>query len=325
MIEYSRANFRVWSMLGSRRTLGVAVDELADQYEDFTFVTADVGRYYAINRFIEKHPEKMINVGIAEQNMIGVAAAMVKEGYNVFAASYATFITARVLDQIRVNLGLMGLGVKLIGVGAGFSEGDMSATHMGLEDIANIRAIPGITILSPADCTETMKAMEAAAAMNGPVYIRLTGVANNPIVYTKDYEYQVGRAITLREGQDVAIVATGTMVNQSLKAAKLLEEVGISATVVDMHTIKPLDMSALKQLMGYRAIITVEEHMMAGGMGSAIAEALCTLPKRPPQLIIGVPDEYPVAAEYGELIEGCGLTAPHIAEKIKRFLSEIGE
>ncbi len=201
MIEYSRANFRVWSMLGSRRTLGVAVDELADQYEDFTFVTADVGRYYAINRFIEKHPEKMINVGIAEQNMIGVAAAMAKEGYNVFAASYATFITARVLDQIRVNLGLMGLGVKLNGVGAGFYEGDMSATHMGLEDIANIRAIPGITILSPADCTETMKAMEAAAAMNGPVYIRLTGVANNPIVYTKDYEYQVGRAITLREGR----------------------------------------------------------------------------------------------------------------------------
>jgi len=323
MIEYNKANARIWSLLGSRRALGVVMAELANEDERFVLLTADVGRYYALNRLIEEHPEKLVNVGIAEQNMIGMATAMAKEGWNPFAVTYATFVTARVLDQIRVGLGLMRLPVRLIGVSAGMAEGDMSATHMGLEDVADIRAIPGIIILGPADCTETMKALQAAAKCDGPVYIRLSGSANDPIVFREDYDFQVGKAIRLREGSDVAIVATGAPVARSLKAAKLLEEQGVSCTVVDMHTIRPLDEEMLDQLAGaHKYIVTVEEHSTRGGLGSAVAEYYAPQRKHIPHLILGV-DEYMDAAPYDVLIKRSGLDAEGIFTSALAFTKEM--
>ena len=159
MQEINKRNARIWSMLGMRRVVGVMLKSLAGLDDKFIFATADVARYFGTDDFQNAFPDRFIDVGIAEQNLVGVSAGMQKEGMHVFAATYATFITARVLDQIRVNLGYMKLGVKLIGVGGGLAEGDLSVTHMGLEDISNIRTIPGIAIISPADCVELVKAL----------------------------------------------------------------------------------------------------------------------------------------------------------------------
>jgi transketolase len=190
-------------------------------------------------------------------------------------------------------------------------------THYGMEDIALMRAIPGLCILSPADCTEVMKATMAAARKEGPFYIRLTGVANNPVVYKNDFVYEIGRSICLKPGSDIAIIATGSMVHHALEAAKILESQGISAEVTDMHTIKPLDTDAIKTAAARRKlIVTVEEHSVIGGLGGAVAEYLCSLPHAPRQLIIGIPDSFQIAGDYPYLLEQNGLTGPHIAEKI---------
>lgn len=320
MIEFSKRNIRTWSMLGSRRIIGVVLKEIADKDEHFVFITADVGRYYAINRFAEEHKEKLINVGIAEQNMVGIAAGLAKTDLHPMMATYATFMTSRVLDQIRVNMGLMRLNIVAVGVSGGLSEGDMSATHMGLEDIANISAIPNITILSPADCTEAVKAMLAAMELAAPVYVRLTGSANCPIVYKEDYEYKIGKANRLRIGVDVAIVATGSMVYQAILAADILEKDNISCTVLDMHTIKPLDEDSLQGLLNHRMIVTIEEHNVVGGMGSIIASYFATFERKPPQLILGINDYYPTSNSYENLLKECGLFADEIVGKIIRGL-----
>ena len=189
----------------------------------------------------------MYNTGIAEQNMIGIAAGFASEGFIPFASTYATFASMRCADQVRVNMGYMKLGVKLIGLTAGLSVGILGATHMSIEDIAVIRSIPNITILSPADCTETIKAILAASENRDPTYIRLTGGMPSPIVYSEDYNFSIGKMITLRDGNDVVVFATGTMVYNSIKASELLEKQGISVKVIDVHTIKPLDKETIIQ------------------------------------------------------------------------------
>lgn len=319
MEEITRKTARIWSMLGMRRVVGMLLTELAQKDSDFTFATADVGRYFGVSDFQEKHPDKYIDVGIAEQNLITVAAGMQKEGLNVFAATYATFITARALDQVRVSLGYMKLGVKLIGVGGGLAEGDLSATHMGLEDIADIRAIPGITILCPADATETVKAMYALAEYEGPAYLRLTGKTNLPIIYSQDYDFIIGKSICLREGTDVAIIATGCIVGTVLKVAEDLENQGISCRVVNMHTIRPLDEEELERDAGFKLVVTVEEHMITGGLGSAVAEFYSDRKIKPIVHRIGVDNLYPAACEYDNLLEICGLDREHICNSINDY------
>lgn len=323
MIEYNRRNIRTWSMLGSRRLFGVVLEELAERDEKFVFVTADVGRYYAINRFIEKYPDRVINVGIAEQNMIGVAAGLAKEGFHPMVATYSTFATARVLDQIRVNMGLMQLGIVVVGVSSGLAEGDMSATHMGLEDIANMVAIPNIHVISPADCMESVKCMLAAMELRRPTYIRLSGTANCPIVYNEDYEYEVGKGIELRSGKDVAIVATGSMVYDALKVAERLgKEKNVSVSVINIHTIKPLDEQIISKICKYNYVFTVEEHSVYGGIGGILASRIVSQNRETRMHIIGVEDFYPLAAAYPELKENCGLSERKIYEKIIKHLEE---
>lgn len=320
----NKKNARVWSMLGMRRTIGMVINDMPDLDEKFVFMTADVARYFGTEKFQENYPDRIIDMGIAEQNMVGVAAGMVKEGSHVFAATYATFITARVLDQIRVSLGYMRLGVKLIGVGGGLAEGDLSATHMGLEDIADIRAIPNITIISPADGAETVKAMYALASYDNPVYLRLSGRTNIPIVYKEEFDFQIGKGNVLRTGNEIALVATGTMVATALEVASELEKKNISCTVVDLHTIKPLDEELLDQLKDHKYLVSMEEHMIAGGMGSAIAEYYSSKKIRPIQLMIGVDNEYPQAGEYDLLLEKCGLTTEKVLDKIDKFMKQMG-
>lgn len=324
MKEITRRTARVWSMLGMRRTVGNILEDMVELNPQFVFITADVARYFGTEKFEQEYPEHILDMGIAEQNLVGVASGMAKEGEKVFAATYATFITARALDQIRVSLGYMKLDVKLIGVGGGLAEGDLSATHMGLEDFAVMRSLPNMTVICPADAAEAVKVMYSLANFDGPVYVRLSGKENLPMVYTEDFHYSIGKANVLRQGQDVAIIAVGTMVAVALETNKLLKEKGIDCTVIDMHTIKPLDEEAIDNVLKHKLIVTLEEHMKIGGLGSAVAEYISELKNKPQQLIIGVNDFYPDASEYSLLLDDCGLTAEQICQKIGEALV-IGE
>ena len=318
MLEITSSNARQWSRLGSRGVLGQAILALAETKQNLMVLSADLGNSSGLDRFKNAYPDKFLNVGIAEQNMIGVAAGLAKEGFVVFATSFAPFISMRCCEQIRMNLGYMTLNVKAVAIGSGVAMAYLGNSHYGIEDASIMRSIPNLTVVSPADCAEIIKTVFAAAEYEGPMYIRLTGAGNNPIVYKEDYNFKIGKAITLREGSDITIIANGTMVYESLEAAKLLELQGLSATVVNMHTMKPLDTSVIdKAVASSKLLVTVEEHSVVGGLGGAIAEYKTALRNAPPQLIIGLPDKFGKAGDYKYLLEKYGLTGEHIARKIR--------
>ena len=284
-------------------------------------VSGDLGDSSGLSRFKNTYPDRFINVGIAEQNMIGVAAGLAKEGYNVFATSFAPFITLRSGEQIRMNLGYMELNVKAVAIGSGLSMAFLGNSHYGLEDMAIMRSIPNLTIVSPADCAEIVKVVHAAANFKGPMFIRLTGAVGNPPVYTEEYNFEIGKSITLKEGSDITIFSIGSMVYESLEAAKILDKTGISAKVVNMHTLKPCDYDAIDlAISSSKAIITVEEHTIMGGLGSVIAEYKAKFTNSPAQLIIGLPDRFGKTAEYRFLLEKYRLVGEKIAEDIQNFL-----
>lgn len=317
MLKINAVNARVWSKLGSRGSFGLAMHDLGGSNEDLILVTADLGVLTGLTRFMDSYPEKFINAGIAEQNMIGIAAGMAKEGHTVFATTYATFITMRSYEQVRLNVAYMNLNVTLVGSGSGLIMGLSGNSHYGIEDLSLMRSLPGMVVLSPADGAEVIKCVYAASDYQGPVYIRLTGGVNNPIVNTEEYEFEIGKSILLKEGKDLTIFATGTMVYHSLEAAKLLEEKHLSVSVINMHTIKPLDLEALeKACKTSKLIVTVEEHSVIGGLGSAVAEYKSTLNDSPRQVFIGMPDHFGKMGDYPYLLDKYGLTGPKIAERI---------
>jgi len=284
-------------------------------------LSSGLGDSSGLSRFKNTYPDRFINVGIAEQNMIGVAAGLAKEGYNVFATSFAPFITLRSGEQIRMNLGYMELNVKAVAIGSGLSMAFLGNSHYGLEDMAIMRSIPNLTIVNPADCAEIVKVVHAAANFKGPMFIRLTGAVGNPPVYTEEYNFEIGKSITLKEGSDITIFSIGSMVYESLEAAKILDKTGISAKVVNMHTLKPCDYDAIDlAISSAKAIITVEEHTIMGGLGSVIAEYKAKFTNSPAQLIIGLPDRFGKTAEYRFLLEKYRLVGEKIAEDIQNFL-----
>lgn len=322
MFEITPANAKTWSRIGARATYGQAILSLSEHTPHLMVLSADLGNSSGLDRFKNTYPEKFVNVGIAEQNMVGVAGGLAKEGFVVFASSFAPFIAMRASEQIRMNLGYMDLNVKAVAIGSGVSMAFLGNSHYGLEDAAVMRAIPNMTVVGPADGAEIFKAVHAAAQFPGPMYIRLTGAVNFPIVYETDYEFTIGRAVRLREGQNVTIIANGSMVFESLEAAKLLAARGFEATVLNMHTLKPLDHSAIdRAVQGTPLLVTVEEHSVIGGLGSAVAEYTSTLRGSPPQITIGLPDEFGATAEYRFLLEKYGLVAPRIAERILAHLT----
>ena len=325
MMEVTPVAARTWSRLGQRGAIfGIALPEMAKKKDNLLVLTADLGFLSGLDRFKSLFPDKLINVGVAEQNMIGIAAGLAKEGNCAVATTYATFITMRCFEQIRNNLGYMGFNVKLVGSAAGLAAGMMGSTHYALEDIALMRSVPNITILSPADGTEAVKMFCAMLEMDCPAYMRLTGELNCPVIYKSEYDFEIGKGVVLREGFDAAIVATGVLVNEALIAADKLRDSAISCTVVDMHTIKPLDAQLLDRLFeSHKLIVTVEEHHVTGGLGSAVAEYKAASDSSRPQLIIGVPDCFPHAADYSDLLERFGLTAQGIAGRIKDKLAGI--
>jgi len=309
-------NIKIWSTIGARATLGIAALELAKKIDNLMVLTCDVSTSAGLDRFRKTYPEKYLDLGIAEQNMIGVAAGLASENFNVVTTTFAPFQTMRCCEQIKVNLGYMEQKICMVGIASGLALGTLGYTHCCIEDVGILRSIPGITIISPADSLETVKALEAAIKSESPSYLRLTGTSNNPIIYNEDYEYKIGKSITLREGKDITIFCAGAMVYQSLEAAKILESKKIYSKVVNMHTIKPIDKIAIEEACNSKLIVSIEEHNVIGGLGSAIAEYKSSLNKSPKQLFLGIKDTYGKGGNYKFLQEKHRLTADKIVEDI---------
>jgi len=320
MIEITKKNIRVWSMLGMRRILGPAMKDIIEQDRKVLFATADTGRYYAYDDLLRTYPENVVDVGIAEQNLIGASAGLQNEDFNVYAVTYATFLTSRALDQIRVNLGYMGLGVKLIGEAGGMCDGNFSATHMALEDVSNTRNIPNMRVIIPADGMELVKTLVALKDADYPAYVRMTGRFPIPVIYREDYDFEIGKAVTLREGKDIAILSNGTLLGDVLKTAEMLAKKGVECKVINLHTVKPLDEKALRVIAGYKLVVTAEEHLLYGGLGSAVAEFYAQEPVRPRMLMLSVGTQYPKAQEYDDLLKTCGLDVESMTNRIMAAL-----
>lgn len=318
MLDINRKQIRVWSMLGLSRTFGSVLKDLLEADDRFLLSVADTGKIIAYDAFCKNNKERVLEIGIAEQNMIAASAGAANEGYDVYASSYSTFITARALDQIRVNMGMMKIPIKLIGIGGGLADGTLSATHMGIEDVANIRCIPGITVIVPADGLELVKTLFALLNYDKPAYVKLTGANTTPIIYSEDYDFEIGKANELKSGRDVAIIANGVILENALKAAAILENDGISCKVIDMHTVSPIDGKMLENIENMKLVVTIEEHSVRGGLGSAVAEWFSEKEKKPCQLMLGInKDEYPLANEYGALLYECKLDVDAIVQRIK--------
>ena len=297
-MNINQRNIKIWSTIGARATLGIVALELAKEIDNLLVLTCDVSTSAGLDRFRKTYPDKYLDLGIAEQNMIGVAAGLASENFNVITTTFAPFQTMRCCEQIKVNLGYMGQKICMVGIASGLALGTLGYTHCCIEDVGILRSIPGITIISPADSLETVKALEAAIKSESPSYLRLTGTSNNPIIYNKDYEYKIGKSITLREGEDITIFCAGAMVYQSLEAAKILESKKIYSKVVNMHTIKPIDKIAIEEACNSKLIVSVEEHNIIGGLGSAISEYKSTLGSGPKQIFLGIKDNYSKGGSY---------------------------
>jgi len=315
-MDINEKSIKIWSTIGSRATLGIAALDLAKKIDNLMVLTCDVSTSAGLDRFRKTYPEKYLDLGIAEQNMIGVAAGLASENFNVITTTFAPFQTMRCCEQIKVNLGYMKQKICMVGIASGLALGTLGYTHCCIEDVGILRSIPGITIISPADSLETVKALQAAVKSENPSYLRLTGSSNNPIVYNKDYEFKIGKSITLKEGKDITIFCAGAMVKQCLEAAKILDQKQIYAKVVNMHTIKPIDKKAVEESYNSKLIISVEEHNIVGGLGSAIAECKAQLSKSPKQLFLGVKDIYSKGGSYKFLQEKHRLTPEKIVEDI---------
>ena len=302
----------------TRESYGRALVEFAEKY-DFLVLDADLAAATKTGMFKKKYPERFFDCGIAEGNMMCVAAGIATTGKTVFASSFAMFAAGRAFEQVRNAIGYPHLNVKIGATHAGITVGEDGATHQCNEDMALMRTIPGMTVICPADATEAYAAVEAAINTEGPMYMRFGRYAVPDLTpeLIPDYKFEIGKGVVYREGTDVTIVATGYMVHLALEAADMLKEEGIDAGVINIHTVKPLDNELICEAAKRSgAIVTAEEHNVIGGLGSAVAEAVAqTYPV--PVLRVGVEDSYGRSGKVPELLEIYGLTSKNIADKAK--------
>ena len=306
----------------TRESFGEALTMLAETNPDIVVLDADLAEATKTCIFEKKYPERFIDCGIAESNMIGIAAGLATCGKIPFAASFAMFSAGRAFEQVRNSVGYPHLNVKIAGSHAGISTGEDGATHQCCEDIALMRTIPGMVVLNPADHYEMLAAVKAAAQHNGPVYIRLGRLAVESVNNNDDYQFEIGKGITLRQGEDITVIATGLMVGEALKAVDSLAAQGVHARLIDMHTIKPLDEElVLKAARETGRIVTVEEHNIIGGLGEAVAA--CVAESCPvPVTRIGVNDVFGHSGPAVDLLKEFGLCADHIEEVVKKVLNK---
>ena len=306
--------------IATRESYGNALAEFGSQY-DFVVMDADLAAATKTSIFKKAFPERFFDCGIAEGNMMSVAAGIATTGLPVFASSFAMFAAGRAFEQVRNSIGYPHLNVKIGATHAGITVGEDGATHQCIEDLALMRAIPGMTVINPADDTEARAAVEAAIKFNGPMYLRFGRLAV-PVIYDRaTYKFEIGKGVAMTEGNDVTIVATGIMVDMALQAANELANRGIKARVINIHTIKPIDREIiLKAAAETGAIVTAEEHSIIGGLGSAVAEVVCEgCPV--PVLRVGVEDQYGHSGKVPPLLEMYGLTVGNIVAKAEAAIA----
>jgi transketolase len=308
-------------MVAIREAFGKSLVELGKKNKDVIVLDADLASSTKTTYFAGEFPDRFFQCGIAEQNMIGVAAGLASCGKIPFVASFAVFVTKRPADQISISIAYPKLNVKIVGAYTGLFNGRTGATHMAVEDIAIMRAIPGIVVVDPADATEMSQAVEAIADYYGPVYMRETR-DEWPDIFDSSYRFEIGKAVTIKEGNDAAIISCGVMTSEALAAAEKLEREGIEVRVVNMSTIKPVDREAIiKSAVETGAIVTCENHNIYGGLGSAIAEVL--VEEAPvPMLRVGIKDVFSECGNNKELLEKFEMSDAHIERAVKKAIEK---
>ena len=309
-------------MVACRQAVARKLFELAKKDKSIIVLTTDARFSTCTDIFAENLPEQFIDVGIAEQNAVGIAAGLSKMGKKPFLLTYACFLTARAVDQIKVDVVYSRSNVKLFGVSGGVAYGPLGYTHHAINDIAIMRTFPHMVVILPSDANQAMAVVECLVEYVGPAYVRI-GRNPVPIIYEKEFDFEIGKGYTLMDGSDVALIGTGETVYHCLKAGELLKKRGVSAEVVDMPTVKPLDTSLLLDISKrIGRIVVVEEHTMRGGLGSAIAEFLST---RNPTIMkfISLPDDFVITGTQPEIFRYYGLSYDRLVEEVVSFLSEV--
>lgn len=305
--------------IATRDAYGKALIDLGKENKDIVVLDADLSSSTRTAKFQEEFPKRFFNMGIAEQNLMGTAAGFAAAGKISFASSFAVFATGRAFEIIRNSICYPKLNVKIAATHAGLTVGEDGATHQAIEDLSLMRSLPNMTVICPADGVETEAAIKVAAKHQGPVYIRL-GRSGVPILFDENYQFKIGKAVELKDGKDVTIIATGIMVDKALKAQKNLEQEGISVRVLNMPTIKPIDKEAIiEAAKETRAIVTAEEHSIIGGLGSAVAEVIVENELVPMERV-GIKDTFGESGKSEELLKKYGLTAEDIVEKVRTVM-----
>jgi transketolase len=300
------------NMIANRQAISEVLEELAKENRDILVLTSDSRGSASLVNFGKELPDQIVEVGIAEQNLVGIASGLAASGKKPFVASPACFLSMRSIEQIKVDVAYSNTNVKLIGISGGVSYGALGMSHHSLQDLAVTRAIPGLDVMMPADRHEAKKMIKALVEYDRPVYLR---IGRNPVedsYVSEDYEFQIGKAVTMKEGTDITIIATGETVRIALDSAEALQQEGIDCRVINMHTIKPLDKEAiLRAAQETGRIITIEEHSIYGGLGSAVAEVVSQSHPIPIK-ILGLPDEPAVAGKTAEVFDHYGLCVTNV-------------
>ena len=327
MTTINSSSARVFARLGqSGAAFGVGLIEHAETMNNIIVLSADMAKPAGLSKFAYLYPKRFYNVGIAEQNLVGVAAGIANEGYKAIASAQACFLSMRCFEQVRQYSGYMGLPIIYIGVSAGFSLTFFGNTHYALEDISLYRSIPGMKIISPSDPGQAIKAISAALNTNESVYIRCTGIPGLPPIYKEEYKFEIGKGIILQEGSDITIISSGSITINVIAAVKILEEMfNLSIKIIDMHTISPIDQKLLNTCLKCKVLITVEEHFVDGGLGSVIAEFLADIynTQKPHLFRIGVKNIFSIPGDYNYLLTSNELDKDGLIRQIAKLLRKV--
>lgn len=320
MFNINKSKAETWASMGPRAMFGQFMLDLANRVDNLMVLSGDLGRSSGLDRFKKKFPDKYLSVGICEQNLVGVASGLSREGYKVFITSFAPFLSMRASEQIRMNLGYMKHNVNIIALGSGVSMAYLGNSHFGLEDINYIRSIPGINISCPADSAEMGKMLyDYALNERGPSYIRLTGVPGIKNVYQKNYNYRFGKAVNIFKGKEILILSHGSIVSNCVQAVQDLKKDNVNCSLININTLNPLDQSIFKKIDSHKYVIVIEEHSSIGGLYTIISEYLVKRGIKKKIFSLNLGKKFGPTGTYNYLLEHHGLSA----KKIKKFINKV--
>ena len=323
MTEINKLDLKQYSRFGPRAMFGQYMMEIAENNKNLMVISADLGRSSGLDRFKKKFPKNYLSVGICEQNLIGVASGLAKEGFKVFVTSFAPFLSMRASEQIRMNLGYMKHSVNVVALGSGLAMGFLGNSHFGLEDLAVMRTIPNMRIVCPADNLELKKVLNDCAENDrGPNYIRLTGIPGSPYIYDQDYKFKYGSSKIVGKGGDLLIIGIGSLLAEAKIACSILKSKGINAQLLNAVQSKPFDDKINIMIKNYDYVVSLEEHSIIGGLSSIISEIISKNSYKKKHLSLNLPDKFGPTGDYNYLINFHKLTSKFIAKRIEKFLKK---